>query len=1136
MRKTAALAVALSLTGVGCFGSSDYSQLFSDATLPNQPAENDGGGGVSDAAPSGPPRLELSTKALDFGEVDCGAAAEGKALTLRNAGAEPLSWDVSLDSKEQFSLSDKTSGSLGPGETVELTIKPSAVAANAKAGALVQTALNVVTNDQNNQRVAIPVTLTPSGAELALVPASADFGSYPVGAQAPDVPLALTNNGNKAVSVTFGDPADKQFSIAWTGSPTAVELKPGATAAGLLARFKPSTTVPSSSQSLITTTGVLCGTSVKQVALTGQGTNGVVGVTPASLDFGKVDCGSQGSTKKITVSNTGNGPFTYDATLDAAGAKYYTVAPLAGTVAPGSSAALTVTPKAVPSESPVTANYYAGGIVVKTNAVGDSPHSIALSQTARGAIVTVSRSTVAFSSVPVSTSQSAVVAIANAGNVSAPLTVTASGTGFSVSPSGSLTIAAGDSVSASASFSPASAGAATGSLKIAAGSVALCAPMPADVALSGTGTSGQVSLSAQSFDFGATNCGSTATARTLTLQNPGNASYTWSATLARGASSPFNLSKTSGTVAAGGSDTLVITPNAIPSNSPVPGNYGDTLAIGTNVPGDASHSIGLSQGAQGAILRFLPTTQVSFGQVPVGSTSSASFSVVNDGNLSANVVLVSSHATVSLSPSTASIAGQTSASITSVFRPTDTTTRTGTLAISPTTTGVLCAALPTPVAFTGTGTKGVASVSPAQVTFGDSGGFANCGTQAATQTVTVRNDGTASFKVTNVTLPTGYSYTSPNGLTVAASGSISLVVTPPAIPSKVSAVTSYGGTMAITTDISGDTVHNVALSLTSRGAILARTPSSSTILFASTAWPGSSSSSVAFANTGNATAGLDFAIGTGAFTGPSSASVSSSGATSTFTYTPQTNGTESALVTVTAQSGAVLCSDVPSSFRLSGTGVAGVLSLSVSAIEFGKINCGGQSEKTFTVTNTGSADIANFYGKFSKGTLFGQKGLPEGVTAATTLKAGASLSVTVWVGATQFGTSDDKLGMYGDLPSGAVGLTVSMTQSGALVVVSPTQMTITAKAGDIVASEFKLTNSGDQAITIGGAFTSETGYFGDSFKPTSLAADGGTGGGSLNYLGRVDTTIGYDFADFSTSSVPLCAPLPSIAVTGITTP
>ncbi len=1135
MRKTAALAIALSLTGVGCFGSSDYSQLFSDAALPNLPSEADGGGGVGDAAPSGPARLELSAKTIDFGEVDCGATAADKTLSLRNAGAAPLTWEVSLDSKEHFSIGAKTSGSLGPGEVVELAVKANAVLANASAGALVQTALNVVTNDQSSLRVAIPVTLTPAGAELALVPASADFGTYPVGAQAPDVPLAMTNNGNRPVSVTFGEPADKQFSIAWTGSPVAVELAPGATAAGLLARFKPSTTVPSSSQSPITTTGVLCGTSAKQVALTGQGTNGVVGVTPASLDFGQVDCGSQGSAKTIKVSNTGNGSFTFDATLDTAGAKYYSVTPLTGSVAPGSSTTLTVTPKAVPATSPVTANYYAGGISVKTSAAGDSPHAITLAQTARGAIITVSRTSVAFSSVPVATSQSAVVAIANGGNVSAALKVSSSGTGFSVSPSGSLTMAAGDSVSASVSFSPAAAGAATGSLKVTAGTVALCAPMPADVALTGTGTSGQVSLSAQSFDFGATNCGATATSRTLTLQNPGNASYTWTGTLARTGSSPYALSKAGGTIAAGGSDTLVITPAAIPQTSAVPGNYGDTLAIATNVPGDAPHSIGLTQSAQGAILRFSPTTQVSFGQVPIGSTSSASFSVVNDGNLSANVLLTSSHGTVTLSPSAASVAAQTSAAITSVFRPTDTTTRTGSLAISSATTGVLCAPLPTALAFSGTGTKGVASVSPAQVSFGDAG-LANCGTQAGTQTVTVRNDGTASFKVTNVTLPTGYSYASPNGSTVAANGSISLVVTPPAIPSKVNAITSYGGTMAITTDISGDTVHNVTLSLTSRGAILARSPSGSTISFASTTWPGSSSTSVAFTNSGNATAGLDFAMSGSNFGGPSSASVSTTGATSAFTFTPQTNGVDTALVTVSAQAGAVLCSEVPSSFRLSGTGVAGVLSLSTSGIDFGKISCGGQSEKTFSVTNTGSSDITNFYAAFSTGGLFAQKGLPDGAAAATTLKSGGTLSVTVWVSATQFGSSSEKLGIFGDLPGGGVGFGLTMTQSGALVTVTPTQMTITAKAGDTVSSEFKLTNSGDQAITIGGAFSSESAYFGDSFKPASLAASGGTGGGSLNYLGRVDSSITYNFSDFSTTSVPLCAPLPSISVSGVTTP
>jgi hypothetical protein len=1132
MKKMAALAGTFLLAGTGCLGSSD-SPLFADASLANQPAED---GGIGDAAPSGPARLELSSKTIAFGEVDCGGVASDKTLTLRNAGAEPLTWEVSLDSSEQFSMGGTSSGSLEPGATVDISVKASAVAANAKAGALVQTGLNVVTNDRANGRVVVPVTLTPAGAELALLPASADFGTYPVAAQAPDVPVALANTGNKSVSVTFVQPADSQFSIEWTSSPAAVELKPGATVVGLLARFKPATTVPSSSQAQITTTGVVCGTSAKQIALTGQGTNGVVGVTPASLDFGSVDCGSQAGGKTVTVSNTGNGAFKFDATLDAAGAQYYAVSPASGSVAPGSSAALTIVPKAVPAVSPVTANFYAGGLVVKTNAVGDAPHSVSLAQTARGAIVTVSKTTLGFNSVPVATTQSGTVAITNAGNVSAPLTVTASGTGFSVSPSGALTIAAGDSVSATARFSPTTAGAATGALKVVAGSVALCAPMPADVALSGTGTSGQVSLSAQSFDFGATNCGSSATARTLSLQNPGNASYTWTAKLSKGASSPYALNKASGSVAASGSDSLVITPSAIPSTSAVPGNFADSLVITTNVPGDAAHTIALSQSAQGAILRFSPATAIAFGQVPLGSTSSASFSVVNDGNLSANVVVASSQATVTLSPSAASIAGQASASVTSVFRPTDTTAKTGTIALSPTlTTGVLCAPLPTALSFTGTGTKGVASVSPAQISFGESG-FANCGTQAATQTVTVRNDGNASFIVTNVTLPTGYAYTAPNGLTVAANGSISLVVTPPAVPARLDAVTAYGGTMAITTNITGDTAHNVALSLTSRGAILARSPGSNTISFSATAWPGSSTSSVAFTNMGNATANLDLAISGAAFSGPSSATVSTTGATSTFTYTPQASGAEAGTVTVSAAAGSPMCSDVPASFALSGTGLAGVLSFSSSPVDFGKVNCGAQGEKTFTVSNSGNADIANVYAVFSTGGLFGQKGLPDSAATATTLKAGASATVTVWIGTTKFGSSSDKLGVLGDLPGGGSGVELTMMQTGALVTVTPTAMTISAPMGDTVSQEFKLTNTGDQAFPITGSFGSVSSYFGDSFKPVTLSANGGTGGGSLNYIGRVNDAITYNFQQgVSPTDIPLCAPLPSIAVTGVTT-
>ncbi len=1119
-----AFSFALPLALAACFGVSDPNAVDGGAVLGTQPVEDA-------AAPVGPPKLELAGEnaALDFGLVDCGSTVSEKTLTFKNVGGEPLMWSALLEGGNSFSLRGAKSGTVGAGETATIVVRAAGVATTAHAGT-VSTATVLIDSNSETPRAEVPVKLTAAGAELSLVPTTIDFGLYPVGASAPDVPLTLKNNGNKAVTITIAQPSDAQFGVTWSGSPAPIALAANATAVGLMGKFKPSTSSPSSSFAALSFNGAVCGASAAQIAMKGQGSNGVVGVTPAGLDFGQVDCGTTAAAKKVTVSNTGNGAFTFDAKLDSASSNYFTVSPATGSVPPGGTGEVTVTPKAIPGTAPVTANAFGGALTVTTSTVGDAPHSIALTQTAHGAILTASPSSANFASVPVGTSQTVGVTLTNSGNAPANVTIAASGTGFSVTPpSGTMT--AGDTLATTATFTPSAASAATGALKIGSTGAVLCAPLPADVALSGTGTSGSVSLSAQSFDFGATNCGATATAKALTLQNPGNASYTWTATLG---SSRYALSKASGSVAAGGSDSLTITAAAIPQTSAVPGSYGDVLTVTTNVPGDAPHALTLSQSAQGAILKFVPTTAISFGQVALGATSTASFTVTNEGTLAASPVLTSSSGTVTLSPSSFSLAGPGTNSVVATFKPTGAGTVSGNVSLA--STGTMCAPLPTALSFSGTGTIGAATVSPAAVSFGSSG-YANCGTQASAQTITVKNDGSASFSITGVTVPAGYSYTAPGGTTVAAGNSVSLVVTPPAVPATLSAVTSYNGTMSITTNIPGDSAHNVALSMTSRGAILAHA-ASTTVSFTDTAWPGSSAQTASFTNVGNLSATLTASTSSGGgFTGPSSITVGTTGGSGSFTFTPITAGAHEAKVALSAASGSVLCSAVPGSMALAGTGLAGVLSVSASSIAFGTVNCGSSSQQNLTVTNTGNAAITNFYATLG-GERFYQKGFPTSSTSTTSLAAGTSTTAAVVVYSNEFGTSSDTLTVRGYAPVSSVAVPLSVRRTGALVTASPSSFTITMSSS-IGSGSFELSNSGDQAISLTASVTGSSGsawqaYFSSTQKPdVTLAASGGSDKGVVQvYRYSAGTKTGtMTFAQSGNGGIPLCGTMPTVTMT-----
>ena len=72
-----------------------------------------------------------------------------------------------------------------------------------------------------------------------------------------------------------------------------------------------------------------------------------------------------------------------------------------------------------------------------------------------------------------------------------------------------------------------------------------------------------------------------------------------------------------------GTLVVTVTPPAIPSPSAVPGDYGDTLTIVTDVAGDNPHQIPVTVAAQGAILSFDTSATAnfgSFGTIPNGTS------------------------------------------------------------------------------------------------------------------------------------------------------------------------------------------------------------------------------------------------------------------------------------------------------------------------------------------------------------------------------------------------------------------------------------------------------------------------------------------------------------------------------------
>ena len=348
--------------------------------------------------------------------------------------------------------------------------------------------------------------------------------------------------------------------------------------------------------------------------------------TNGTLTFGNVLCPAgnlatptvlvPAASQTVTFQNTGSAPLDWSASVTT---PYYTLSALSdagasastqnGTLAAGASQTLIVVPSAILWPANTAANAYGDTLTITTDAPNDSPHVIALTETAQGAVLSTNVAT-GFGTVYLGTTGVLTPAftLQNNGNGATNVTVTPAVTAASgASPTfaletGSSTIvtsatpialAAASSASLNATFTPGPlstpANAATSSVvdTFTTDGSPLCAPLPTAISLSGTGTVALATYSPSSLNFQNVPCGTTAASQTITFSNFGNTTYTVT-NLAIGTSfyAQPTMSPTSGIVPAAvgstpGTLTITVTPVAIPALVPSPGTttYDDTLTV-----------------------------------------------------------------------------------------------------------------------------------------------------------------------------------------------------------------------------------------------------------------------------------------------------------------------------------------------------------------------------------------------------------------------------------------------------------------------------------------------------------------------------------------------------------------------------
>lgn len=886
----------------------------------NTPIDPNGG---TDA---GPPLAQVTPAALDLGRSGCGVSQSGE-VTVANTGEGALTVSASTGTSSVFSVTPATA-TVAPGESLRLTVTAS-VPASTAAGTDFQGVLAITTNDAAGSKD-VALTAKASGVTLTLTPSVASFGVQPVNTQTPALPLTLTNTGNLEATVSFTQPADAQFSLSWPGKPATVTLAPGASLTGLEAGFTAAQITPGSSAAAISVTQPTCGASVANIPMTGQGTNGVVGLSTSDVffgDAGRVACGTRAASQTFTLSNTGNRAFAWTATLAKGAGSPFTFTPTSGTVpANTGTITLTVSTSDIPAQASTTEDGFGDLLTLVTDAANDLSHSVSLHQTAKGAILSFAPTSVDFGLVPVNNTASAPIALINDGNTSPMVTLTSDNAVFTLTPGSPLAAPATSSTTLTGSFAPGASvtpQTALLTLGLDAGEP-LCGALPAALALRGQGTTGSVSYSPVALDFGAVNCGTTPAPRTVTFRNDGNQQYTVTPVLSRDAGSPFvvTMAPPSGVVVVdGGTVVVTVAPRALPQTSAVtPDLYGDTLTVTTDVPADSPHDIPLRLTARGSIFA-ISTAAIDFGSVPVGVTASSQFTVSNTGNAAGALVFTPGQPAVFSLPSNALVNANSSSGQTGSLTPaavrsySDTATITITVASGT----VLCQPLPfTSVALTGAGTAGnVVALSTSSLTFG-TGGLVPCGTTAAAKTVGVTNNSSQALSLA-FTLAGGASspYTVSGPATVAAGATATVTVTPRPVPATSStAVDDFADTLSISA--SGGPVsetHVVALHETAQGAVLSLNPTA--LSFTAT-----QSKNFTVNNGGNLAAGYTLAVGgtnAASFSvTPTSGSASAGGSVSeAASYTrPLLGGAQSG--TITLSTTAVLCAPLPAALSLTG--------------------------------------------------------------------------------------------------------------------------------------------------------------------------------------------------------------------------
>lgn len=682
----------------------------------------------------------VSPLSVTFADTKVGTTTASLQVKVTNSGALVGPLGVPSINGDDFSIAANTCGavlSAGASCAVDIAFKPMAV--GARSGTLSVNAGGTVLSSVLSGNGTATAGFAPS-----LSPSTVVFPGTALGSTSAAVTLMLSNGGSSPGSV--GTPVISGADFVMVSNACGATLAAGASCSVTVA-FKPAT-AGARSGSIAVATGN--GTLTSQLSGNGAGTF-TAAVSPGSLVFGSVVVGSTSGAMALTISNSGAGAGALGAPV-LAGDFAVSANTCGSSLAAGASCALLVVFKP-------TATGARNGSLQMTSDSGTI--SAALSGTGAGSFVSAfAPASLSFPDTRVgSASASLTLTLANSGTttgaISAPVMSNAD---FAVSATTcGATLGAGASCTMQVAFSPTAVGARAATISISTDGGTVMAAMSGN----GTGTF-LPALSQTLLTFAKTDVGATSSAQVLTVTNGGTTAGAIGTPAVTG---EFSVAaSTCGSSLSAGASCAV----SIAFKPAASGIRTGILTIKSNA-GDLNAA--LNGTASGAFVPGFTPGALSFGSLTVGKTSAVQNIVIaNTGTVSGGLGAVATSGDFAVTANTcgATLASNSSCTVSVVFKPTASGVRTGSLTVQ-SDAGMLTAAL------SGSGTTPATdTLSATTLSFAST----LLNTTSYAQTLTLRNDGDEALTLIDTAVLSGdFAVVSGCGTTLAGHSSCAVSVT-----------------------------------------------------------------------------------------------------------------------------------------------------------------------------------------------------------------------------------------------------------------------------------------------------------------------------------------------------------------------